>query len=232
VLIERMLDKNGHTLVNATDGQRALELLESDRYDLVLMDCQMPVLDGYDTTREIRRREAAEQRRRIPIVAMTANAMLEDRERCLAAGMDDYMAKPITRGILDDILTRWLAPTPEDTELFDKDRLTELRSLFPPDEMSTMFKDVAAAIATELDEIGTAITHDDRAGLAAAAHRLNNNAAIIGATGLAHTAAELKCRADTDRPGTASWDGTAAQALVDQWNTTRAAIEAQLTAAE
>ncbi len=70
----------------------------------------MPVLDGYDTTREIRRRETAEQRDRVPIVAMTASAMEGDRERCIAAGMDDYIAKPIDNDKLDDLLARWLSP--------------------------------------------------------------------------------------------------------------------------
>jgi signal transduction histidine kinase/DNA-binding response OmpR family regulator len=108
MLIERLMSKRGHHVVNATDGRDALEKLDSDHYDLVLMDCQMPVLDGYDTTREIRRREAAGQRSHVPIVAMTASAMAGDRERCLAAGMDDYVTKPIDAEKLDHALTRWL----------------------------------------------------------------------------------------------------------------------------
>jgi CheY-like chemotaxis protein len=87
-------------------------MLDSDHYDLVLMDCQMPGLDGYDTTREIRRREAAERRSHIPIVAMTASAMAGDREKCLAAGMDAYIAKPISSEKLDRLLAR-LLPEPD-----------------------------------------------------------------------------------------------------------------------
>jgi signal transduction histidine kinase/CheY-like chemotaxis protein len=109
MVIERFLAKRGHRAVNAADGREALEKLSGGgRYDLILMDCQMPVLDGYDTTREIRRREAAESDARIPIVAMTASAMQGDRERCIAAGMDDYMAKPMTAEKLEDVLQRWL----------------------------------------------------------------------------------------------------------------------------
>jgi signal transduction histidine kinase/DNA-binding response OmpR family regulator len=108
MLIERLLAKRGHAAVNATDGQDVLSQVESERFDLILMDCQMPLLDGYDAAREIRRREAAEQRPRIPIVAMTASAMRGDRERCLAAGMDDYIAKPIDSDKLDQLLARWL----------------------------------------------------------------------------------------------------------------------------
>lgn len=113
MLIERLLAKRGHSAANATDGRGVLEKLDSESFDLILMDCQMPVLDGYDTAREIRRREAEEQRRHVPIVAMTASAMRGDRERCLAAGMDDYIAKPIDSDKLDELLARWLsAPEP------------------------------------------------------------------------------------------------------------------------
>lgn len=108
MLIERLLAKRGHSAVNATDGRSVLAKLGTDSFDLILMDCQMPVLDGYDTAREVRRREAALGRGRMPIVAMTASAMRGDRERCLAAGMDDYIAKPIDSDKLDQLLARWL----------------------------------------------------------------------------------------------------------------------------
>jgi signal transduction histidine kinase/CheY-like chemotaxis protein len=107
-LVDRLLHKRGHQAVNATDGQSALQKLGSDQFDLVLMDCQMPTLDGYETTLELRRREAAENRGHVPVVAMTASAMDGDRERCLAAGMDDYLAKPISSEKLDQLLDRWL----------------------------------------------------------------------------------------------------------------------------
>jgi CheY-like chemotaxis protein len=110
MLIERLLTRRGCSVVNAADGQDALEKLEAGDYDLVLMDCQMPRLDGYDATREIRRRETGERRRHVPIVAMTASAMAGDRELCLAAGMDDYIAKPIDAAELDRVLARWLSP--------------------------------------------------------------------------------------------------------------------------
>jgi signal transduction histidine kinase/DNA-binding response OmpR family regulator len=115
MLIERLLAKRGHVAVNAADGRRVLAALESESFDLILMDCQMPVLDGYETARAIRGREAAEDGPHIPIVAMTASAMRGDRERCLAAGMDDYIAKPIDSDKLDELLARWLA-IPEPAE--------------------------------------------------------------------------------------------------------------------
>ena len=93
--------------VDAVDnGRQALEALERQRYDLVLMDCQMPEIDGYQATQRIRERETGE---RVPIVALTAHAMKGDREKCIAAGMDDYIAKPYREETLDAVLTSWLA---------------------------------------------------------------------------------------------------------------------------
>jgi PAS domain S-box-containing protein len=89
----RLLEKMGHKVEVAADGERAVAAVRLDIYDLVLMDCQMPVMDGYAATRAIRKLNL---RHRIPIIAMTANAMPEDRQRCLEAGMDDYVSKPIS----------------------------------------------------------------------------------------------------------------------------------------
>ncbi|MCP3956421.1 MAG: response regulator [bacterium] len=101
----RTLGYDGEAVEN---GERVLVALSHRHYDVVLMDCQMPVLDGYQATRRIRDLEQ-DGRRRLPIIAVTANAMKGDREKCLAAGMDDYVAKPIKLDQLDALLKRWLA---------------------------------------------------------------------------------------------------------------------------
>ncbi|QJD30614.1 response regulator [Methylococcus geothermalis] len=92
----------------ADNGQAALERLARSRYDLVLMDCQMPVLGGYEATQELRARERSAGSGRTPVVALTAHAATGEREKCLAAGMDDYLSKPISRDRLAEALERWL----------------------------------------------------------------------------------------------------------------------------
>jgi CheY-like chemotaxis protein len=102
-----MLVSLGAEVACTADGAEALDALESGRYDLVIMDVQMPVLNGLDATREWRRREAERALGHVPIVALTANAMPADRDRCLDAGMDDYLAKPVRRDQLAGMLKRW-----------------------------------------------------------------------------------------------------------------------------
>ena len=89
-----LLEKEGHTVVVANDGREAVTTLETGQFDLILMDVQMPEMDGFEATAHIRSRER-ERGTRIPIIAMTAHAMKGDRERCLQAGMDDYVPKPV-----------------------------------------------------------------------------------------------------------------------------------------
>jgi two-component system, sensor histidine kinase and response regulator len=109
IVARKLLEKMGYHIDCVSNGAEAVATLESVPYDAVLMDCQMPELDGYQATRVIR--EASHERRSIPIIAMTANAMAGDREKCLAAGMVDYVGKPIVREELEAALLRWL---PED----------------------------------------------------------------------------------------------------------------------
>ena len=104
----RMLERLGCTVEVAENGRAGVERVRDAVFDLVFMDCQMPVMDGFEATRAIRRMESGEGRH-VTIVAMTAHAMASDREACLAAGMDDYMAKPIRADLLREALERWAA---------------------------------------------------------------------------------------------------------------------------
>ena len=103
-----MLAALGASCEIAGNGLEGLEKLEQGTYDLVLMDVEMPQMDGHAATREIRLRERQRESRRVPVIAMTANAMAEDRERCIASGMDDYLAKPYEMDALAAIIRRWL----------------------------------------------------------------------------------------------------------------------------
>jgi signal transduction histidine kinase/ActR/RegA family two-component response regulator len=101
----RMLEKLGYRVDLAANGKEAIDMLEMLPYDLILMDCQMPTMDGYEATREIRRSQG--ERARVPIIAVTANSMEGDKDLCLEAGMDDYISKPIQIEHLREILQRW-----------------------------------------------------------------------------------------------------------------------------
>ncbi len=108
------LEMLGCVVHTAWNGRQALEMLKKETYDLVFMDCQMPEMDGYEVTRRLRRWEQETGRERIPVIALTAHALEGDREKCMAAGMDDYLSKPFSITQLREVLSRWL-PLLEDS---------------------------------------------------------------------------------------------------------------------
>ena len=115
---QRLLTLSGVSFSIAENGKEAVDALAERSFDAVLMDCQMPIMDGYTATRVQRQRETESGGARVPIIAMTANAMAGDREKCLAAGMDDYLSKPLNRALLEQTLRKWLragAPSRPDT---------------------------------------------------------------------------------------------------------------------
>jgi two-component system sensor histidine kinase/response regulator len=125
-LATRLLEKRGHRVTLAANGREALSALEKQPFDLVLMDVQMPEMDGLEATSILRQREQ-EREGHQPVIALTAHAMKGDQERCLAAGMDGYLTKPIRPQELDEILDKYIAvrkertaPTPQDPSLAEK----------------------------------------------------------------------------------------------------------------
>jgi CheY-like chemotaxis protein len=106
-IVLHMLKNLGYSADVVANGTEALDLLDRLPYDVILMDCLMPEMDGFEATRHIRRRERPGHH--LPIIAITANAMPGDCEACLTAGMDDYVSKPINSGILASTLERWTA---------------------------------------------------------------------------------------------------------------------------
>jgi two-component system sensor histidine kinase/response regulator len=178
-----LLERLGYAVDVAVNGREVLELLQRASYRLVLMDCQMPEMDGYEATAIIREQEGGLHR--IPIVAMTANAMSGDRERCIAAGMDDYLPKPIERARLAEILAKWVplrsaAPSPTEQTPTPGASRHELTALF--------LEDAPARVA----ELEAAVRHADRDALRRAAHQLKGTAATVGATDVARLAADLE----------------------------------------
>ena len=103
-----MLQSQGYSVTVANNGREALAAHAQDAFDLILMDCHMPEMDGFEATREIRGRELSSIGKRVPIIAVTANAMAQDREECLKAGMDDHLSKPFSMLTLQDMLHRWM----------------------------------------------------------------------------------------------------------------------------
>ncbi|CAK0760275.1 hypothetical protein CCP4SC76_3270001 [Gammaproteobacteria bacterium] len=123
-VIEAMLKRIGMTVTLAKDGQQAVDTIQDgDPCDLILMDLQMPVMDGYAATQRIRQWEIGYCRPRRPIIALTADAFEEDRQRCLAVGMDEVLTKPVAIDTLKTVLIRWLGQ--ESTNLARNDSLTK-----------------------------------------------------------------------------------------------------------
>ena len=111
LLAKAILDQNGYSVAMASNGEEAIETIKNTRYACVLMDIQMPGLDGFEATKRIR--DLSSDVKTIPIIAMTANVMEGDRERCINSGMNDYLAKPIDAGLLASCVRRWAGePSP------------------------------------------------------------------------------------------------------------------------
>jgi len=108
-----MLTRLGHHVDVAKHGREAIDMLGKAGYDLVLMDCQMPEMDGFEATRVIRDRSSTVLDHETPVIAMTANAFPEDRARALACGMNDFLAKPVDRSVLAGMLDKWMKPASE-----------------------------------------------------------------------------------------------------------------------
>jgi two-component system, sensor histidine kinase and response regulator len=207
----------------AGDGIEAIDMAVGTDYDAVLMDCRMPRMDGFTATAELRRLEGCD--RHTPIIAMTASALVADRVRCLAAGMDDYLAKPVNPAELESTLDVWINGTRRDaaaharpdTEPFAEPaapgadpitrRLDELRGDKTEPERALVNRLVASFLALVpgyLTSLGNAVTAADAAAVEEQAHSLKGAAANIGALGVAETCQRLEDLGHTGslEPGT------------------------------
>ena len=193
-----MLSSLGLRVETANDGQEALTRLERERFDLILMDCEMPVMDGFSATAALRKREG--DGRRTPIVALTADATSTGREACLAAGMDDYLAKPFSRDALHTTLAKWLvqANLVEQELLLDRATLNALRAL-PSSGPKDMLSHIGEIYLSDSNRLVGAIEHALRGGeaasLARAAHAWRSYNSNVGAHSLAQMCRELEGQA-------------------------------------
>ena len=206
VVAKAMLGALGLTVDIANQGQEAVQMAGQQAYDLILMDCQMPVMDGFQATAAIRQHVPVD-RARIPIVALTANAMEGDRNRCLAAGMDDYLAKPYSKEQLLQVMNRWLAPAApsardaipgeangtdssggkEETTALDHRVLDQLRELDPSGGLGFTLKILKIYLETSegyLRQMEHGIATNDAEELRRTAHALKSSSANAGATTL------------------------------------------------
>jgi CheY-like chemotaxis protein len=175
----------------AADGLAGLLAWQRGRYAIVFADVHMPQMDGLEMTAEIRRLEAAEQRPRTPIVAVTANAMAGEDERCRAAGMDGYLSKPVSRSRLRAALQRWLGRHNALLPAIDR---TVLDPWIENDEAArrSLLSKFGLSASESRRDIETAMAAGDLAGLAAAAHRLKGSALAVGARALGDAATTLE----------------------------------------
>ena len=216
-----MLDMLGHFVQAVENGRLAVEAVMRERFDLILMDCQMPEMDGFTATAAIRQqeREAADHRH-VPIIALTANAMEGDRARCLAAGMDDYLAKPFTLAQLSEMLTKWvpiptngdtteptsspsagqeelpadqaLSPAPAEIDKAAWEAILALQRPGRPDILAKVLTAYLNDSRTLVEEIRSAVQSQDAVALAKAAHRLKSSSAQLGALATSAHCKELE----------------------------------------
>ncbi len=207
-----VLQRLGYTADVAADGNEALEATRNVPYDLVLMDCQMPEKDGYEATREIRKRtDECATSPHVPIIAMTAHAMKGDREKCLAAGMNDYVSKPVDPKGLSAALDSWLQPsTPSadssqqaneeapDRSVFDPKELMQ-RALEDP-ELARMFvESFLDDIPAQLQNVEHALEAGDAETAARLVHSIKGAASSVAAQTLSEIALDMEQAAKTSK---------------------------------
>ncbi len=197
-----MLEKMGHVVDVADNGVGTLAALGRVRYDAVLMDCQMPEMDGFEATREIRRREGSD--RHTIVIAMTAGAMAGDQDKCLAAGMDAYLSKPVMADHLMNMITSWFDPEAERKHespggqeaagLLDQSYVTGLRELCTH-EFDKLVRLFLKDGQTRIDGLRAAQTTGDASAMVKLAHSFKGSASSFGAGTLAARCGELQARA-------------------------------------
>ena len=210
-----ILQIQGYVVAVANNGTEALEACAQDDFDLILMDCHMPEMDGFEATMEIRKREQASRRKRVPIVALTANAMAQDREECLNAGMDDHLSKPFSMQTMQEMLERWVprakparaksgqaaaaasAPGPViDRQVLDY--LATLRTNGKPELLARTINLYLVESPKLVQKLKQAAAANDAPELARSAHSLKSCSANVGARLLSRYCSDIEASARRD----------------------------------
>ena len=218
------LERLGYKAEVAADGSIALDLLEKQQFNLVLMDCQMPVMDGFEAASRLRQSEIDRSLKRVPVIAMTANALAGDRQKCLDAGMDDYITKPVDLERLSLVLEKWVdgyetpsqvkvATLPKQSEVVN---LTALRrgvgeGTDGDDLAAKIFEIFKAETPGRIQGMADAVSQNDEKGLAQKSHALQGGCAAVGALNMAAMCKEIYKQAVAN-----SFDG-AGEAVQQVW---------------
>jgi signal transduction histidine kinase/DNA-binding response OmpR family regulator/HPt (histidine-containing phosphotransfer) domain-containing protein len=213
-----MLQIHGYEVTVAANGREAVDLHAQAAFDLILMDCHMPEMDGFAATKEIRQRERSTGKR-VPIVALTANAMAQDREECLAAGMDDHLSKPFSRTRMQEMLDRWIPPAAstqaeagqpgaganaERPAVLDREALDQLGKLVlnsKPDLLARVISSYLVESPKLIQTLKQAAEANDAPAIARCAHSLRSSSAYVGARLLSRYCEDIEGsarRADTE----------------------------------
>jgi two-component system, sensor histidine kinase and response regulator len=203
IVARSILEKFKVEVVTANNGQEALSLYDASKFDLILMDCQMPVLDGFLATTEIRKKEAFKKSERVPVVAFTANAMADDRKKCSDAGMDDFIAKPVTMNKIEELLRKWFqtAKTSENSHStikdgsIDIDAQEALQSILPKDVYLKAVNDYLKTSHQLLLDISNFSNADNTDRYIRAVHTLKSISSQMGAFTLVGLAKDLEQKA-------------------------------------
>jgi len=214
-VIQKQLKKLGIDCVLVSNGVKGLEMLDRHRFDVILCDCSMPVMNGYEFTQALRLRESAkEEGRRLPVIALTANAFREDVDRCQESGMDDFISKPVTMDRLTAILLRWLSPTAfaqsADGRMqsnnigaaytIDLGALGEILGTDEPEMLNEVLEQFAGAARESLSNVEAAVSSRDPDRIRTAAHGANGEARCAAALALAGLYSKLEHKARDKDP--------------------------------
>jgi two-component system sensor histidine kinase/response regulator len=206
-----ILQIQGYSVTVVNNGREALEAYAQDAFDLILMDCHMPEMDGFEATREIRGRERSSIGKHVPIIALTANAMAQDREECLNTGMDDHLSKPFSMQTMQDMLHRWIpqaASTKSEAaaelavqgpakaaEVLNRQVLDQLSTLLKPERLARAINFYLVESPKLIQKLKQAAVANDAPEIVRSAHSLKSSSANLGASVLSRYCEDIEASA-------------------------------------